>query len=356
MSESTEKLTDLSALGEFGLIDELTNDLKMKHSSTLKGVGDDAAVIQPQAGKVMLVSKDLLIEGIHFDMVYTPLRHLGYKAAVVNISDIVAMNGTPKQLLVGLGVSSKFSTESIQEIYAGIKKACEIYQVDLVGGDTTSSVSGLFLSITIIGEADPEKVVYRKGAMPNDLLCVSGDLGGAYMGLLLLEREKTEFLANPNMQPDLTDKEYLLERQLKPEARTGVLKLLSEAGVMPTSMIDISDGLASEVLHLCKNSETGCVIYEEKIPIDQLTFDTAKEFSIVPSVAALNGGEDYELLFTVKQSDYEKVNKMEGISIIGYMTDISEGEYLITNDNQAIPLEAQGWDALKKKGTKHETK
>jgi len=356
MSESTEKLTDLSALGEFGLIDELTKDLKMKHVSTLLGVGDDAAVIQPQAGKVMLVSKDLLIEGIHFDMVYTPLKHLGYKAAVVNISDIVAMNGTPKQLLVGLGVSSKFSTEAIREIYAGIKRACDVYQVDLVGGDTTSSVSGLFLSITILGEADPEKVVYRKGAMPNDLLCVSGDLGGAYMGLLLLEREKTEFLANPNMQPDLTDKEYLLERQLKPEARTGVLKLLSEAGVMPTSMIDISDGLASEALHLCKNSETGCVIYEEKIPIDQLTFDTAKEFSIVPSVAALNGGEDYELLFTVKQSDFEKVNQIEGISIIGYMTDISEGEYLITNDNQAIPLEAQGWDALKKRGSQPEAK
>lgn len=356
MSESTEKLTDLSALGEFGLIDELTKDLKMKHVSTLLGVGDDAAVIQPQAGKVMLVSKDLLIEGIHFDMVYTPLKHLGYKAAVVNISDIVAMNGTPKQLLVGLGVSSKFSTEAIREIYAGIKRACDVYQVDLVGGDTTSSVSGLFLSITILGEADPDKVVYRKGAMPNDLLCVSGDLGGAYMGLLLLEREKTEFLANPNMQPDLTDKEYLLERQLKPEARTGVLKLLSEAGVMPTSMIDISDGLASEALHLCKNSETGCVIYEEKIPIDQLTFDTAKEFSIVPSVAALNGGEDYELLFTVKQSDFEKVNQMEGISIIGYMTDISEGEYLITNDNQAIPLEAQGWDALKKRGSQPEAK
>ncbi len=356
MSESTEKLTDLSALGEFGLIDELTKDLKMKHVSTLLGVGDDAAVIQPQAGKVMLVSKDLLIEGIHFDMVYTPLKHLGYKAAVVNISDIVAMNGTPKQLLVGLGVSSKFSTEAIREIYAGIKRACDVYQVDLVGGDTTSSVSGLFLSITILGEADPDKVVYRKGALPNDLLCVSGDLGGAYMGLLLLEREKTEFLANPNMQPDLTDKEYLLERQLKPEARTGVLKLLSEAGVMPTSMIDISDGLASEALHLCKNSETGCVIYEEKIPIDQLTFDTAKEFSIVPSVAALNGGEDYELLFTVKQSDFEKVNQIEGISIIGYMTDISEGEYLITNDNQAIPLEAQGWDALKKRGSQPEAK
>lgn len=347
MSESSEKLTDLSALGEFGLIDELTKDITTIHTSTLVGVGDDAAVIQPTAGKVTLVSKDLLIEGIHFDMVYMPLKHLGYKAAVVNISDIVAMNGTPKQLLIGLGVSSKYSTEAIQEIYAGIKKACELYQVDLIGGDTTSSPAGLFLSITIIGEADPDKVVYRKGASPNDLLCVSGDLGAAYMGLLLLEREKTVFLANPNMQPDLSDNEYLLERQLKPEARNNILKLLAEADVLPTSMIDISDGLASEALHLCKASGTGCAIYEDKIPIDQLTFDTAKEFNIVPSVAALNGGEDYELLFTIKQSDFEKVKSLDGISIIGYMTDPTEGERLITNDNQSLPLQAQGWDALK---------
>jgi thiamine-monophosphate kinase len=349
MTDSTEKLTDLSELGEFGLIDQLTKDIKPLHTSTLYGVGDDAAVIQQEKDKVMLVSKDLLIEGIHFDMVYTPLKHLGYKAAVVNISDIIAMNGTPKQMLIGLAVSSKFSSQAIEEIYSGIKKACEVYQVDLVGGDTTSSRSGLVLSITIIGEADPEKVVYRKGASVNDLLCVSGDLGAAYMGLLLLEREKTEFLANPNMQPDLSEKEYLLERQLKPEARNGVLKLLADADVLPTSMIDISDGLASEALHLCKNSGTGCTIYEEKIPIDQLTFDTAKEFGIVPSIAALNGGEDYELLFTVKQSDFEKVKNMEGISIIGYMSDISEGELLITNDNQALPLTAQGWDALKKR-------
>lgn len=349
MTDSTEKLTDLSALGEFGLIEHLTKNLKSIHASTLYGVGDDAAVIKPESGKVMLVSKDLLIEGVHFDMVYTPLKHLGYKAAVVNISDIVAMNGTPKHMLVGLGVSSKFSTEAIEEIYAGINKACEVYQVDLIGGDTTSSLSGLFLSITILGEADPEKVVYRNGASANDLLCVSGDLGAAYMGLLLLEREKAEFMANPNMQPDLSEKEYLLERQLKPEARNGVLKLLADADVQPTSMIDISDGLASEALHLCKNSGTGCAIYEEKIPIDHLTFDTAKEFGIVPSVAALNGGEDYELLFTVKQSDFEKVKNLEGISIIGYMTDISEGEQLITNDNQSIPLTAQGWDALKKR-------
>ncbi len=349
MSESTENLTHLSALGEFGLIDHLTKDIKHVHKSTIYGVGDDAAVIEQHSGKVTLVSTDLLIEGVHFDMMYTPLTHLGYKAAVVNISDIVAMNGTPKQLLVGLGVSSKFSTEAIDEIYMGIKKACEIYQVDLIGGDTTSSKSGLFLSLTIIGEADPQKVVYRNGAAENDLLCVSGDLGGAYIGLLLLEREKTEFLANPKMQPDLTDKEYLLERQLKPEARNGVLKLLADAEVLPTSMIDISDGLASEAIHLCKNSKTGCAIYENKIPIDQLTYDTAKEFGIVPSVAALNGGEDYELLFTVKQSDFEKVKNIEGISIIGYMSHISEGERLITNDNQVIPLTAQGWDALKKR-------
>jgi len=349
MSDSTEKLTDLSALGEFGLIDELTKGIVTIHASTKMGVGDDAAVIQPETGKVMLVSKDLLIEGIHFDMVYMPLKHLGYKAAVVNISDIVAMNGTPKQLLVGLGVSSKYSAEAIKEIYDGIKKACEVYQVDLIGGDTTSSPAGLFLSITIIGEADPDKVVYRKGASPNDLLCVSGDLGAAYMGLLLLEREKTVFLADPNMQPDLSDKEYLLERQLKPEARINVLKMLEEAGVTPTSMIDISDGLASEAMHLCQASGTGCAIYEDKIPIDQLTFDTAKDFNIVPSVAALNGGDDYELLFTIKQSDFEKVKLMEGISIIGYMTDASEGEQLITNDNQSIQLRAQGWDALKSK-------
>ncbi|MDP2721528.1 MAG: thiamine-phosphate kinase [Bacteroidales bacterium] len=349
MSDSTEKLTDLSALGEFGLIDALTKDLHTIHPATIVGVGDDAAVIQPETGKVMLVSKDLLIEGIHFDMVYMPLKHLGYKAAVVNISDIAAMNGTPKQMLVGLGVSSKYSAEAIQEIYVGIKKACEVYQVDLIGGDTTSSPAGLFLSLTIIGEADPEKVVYRKGASPNDLLCVSGDLGAAYMGLLLLEREKSVFLADPNMQPDLTDKEYLLERQLKPEARMNILKILDDAGVKPTSMIDISDGLASEAMHLCKASGTGCTIYEDKIPIDQLTFDTAKEFNIVPSVAALNGGEDYELLFTIKQSDFEKVKELEGISIIGYMTDPDDGENLVTNDNQSIPLQAQGWDALKKR-------
>ncbi len=349
MSEAEKKLTDLSELGEFGLINKLTKDFTTIHPSSLVGVGDDAAVIKPNEGKVMLVSKDLLIENVHFDMVYTPLKHLGYKSVVVNVSDIVAMNGTPKQLLVGLGVSSKYSAEAIEELYSGIRTACERYQVDLIGGDTTSSAAGLFISITIIGEADADKVVYRSGASANDLVCVSGDLGAAYMGLLVLEREKSEFMANPNMQPELSDKEYLIERQLKPEARKEITQMLGDADIHPTSMIDISDGLASEILHLCKASNTGVALYEDKIPIDQLTFDTAKELGIVPTVAALNGGEDYELLFTVKQTDFEKVKNLKGVSIIGYMTDKDEGEHLVTSDNQIIPITAQGWDALKNK-------
>lgn len=349
MSAEEKKLTDLSELGEFGLIDELTKDFKNIHSESVLGVGDDAAVIKPDHGKVMLVSKDLLIENIHFDMVYTPLKHLGYKSVVVNVSDIVAMNGTPKQILVGLGVSSKYSAEAIQELYSGIRKACQHYQLDLIGGDTTTSPAGLFISITIIGEAEAEKVVYRSGASANDLVCVSGDLGAAYMGLLILEREKSEFLANPNMQPDLSEKEYLLERQLKPEARGDITKLLGELGIQPTSMIDISDGLASEILHLCKASNTGVALYEDKIPIDQLTYDTAKELGIVPTVAALNGGEDYELLFTVRQTDFGKVKNLKGVSVIGYMTDRQEGENLVTVDNQLLPITAQGWDALKRK-------
>jgi len=349
MSAEEKKLTDLSELGEFGLIDELTKDFKNIHSESVLGVGDDAAVIKPDHGKVMLVSKDLLIENIHFDMVYTPLKHLGYKSVVVNVSDIVAMNGTPKQILVGLGVSSKYSAEAIQELYGGIRRACQHYQLDLIGGDTTTSPAGLFISITIIGEAEAEKVVYRRGASANDLVCVSGDLGAAYIGLLILEREKSEFLANPNMQPDLSEKEYLLERQLKPEARGDITKLLDELGIQPTSMIDISDGLASEILHLCKASNTGVALYEDKIPIDQLTYDTAKELGIVPTVAALNGGEDYELLFTVRQTDFGKVKNLKGVSVIGYMTDRQEGENLVTVDNQLIPITAQGWDALKRK-------
>ena len=349
MDDSNTQLTPVSELGEFGLIDKITADIKTINKTTLLGIGDDAAVIKPKNNMLTLVSKDLLLEGVHFDIMYTPLKHLGYKAAVVNFSDIAAMNGKPKQLLIGIGVGAKFSVEAIEEIYVGIRKACEVYGVDLIGGDTTSSASGLVISGTIIGEVEKDKVVYRKGAKVNDLICVSGDLGGAYMGLLILEREKKAFQANPDIQPDLTQHDYLLQRQLKPEARTDIVDLLAKEKIVPTSMIDISDGLASDVMHLCKASNTGCVISEEKIPIDQTTFDLAKEFNIVPTVAALNGGEDYELLFTVDQNDYEKVNNLDSISIIGYMTDVSEGERLITNDDTSIELKAQGWDALKKK-------
>ena len=348
MQESEPKLTDISSLGEFGLIDHLTENIKIHHSSTIKGVGDDSAVIKKDAKNVMLVSKDLLIENVHFDLVYTPLKHLGYKAAAVNISDIAAMNGTAEQLLVGIGISSKFSLEAIEEIYSGIKLACERYKVDFVGGDTTSSVSGLFISVTVIGTADKNKICYRKGSKPNDLLCVSGNLGAAYMGLLILEREKRAFQADPNLQPDLAGNDYLLERQLKPEPRTDIVQLLDEKGVLPTSMIDISDGLASEAFHLCKNSNLGCVIYEEKIPIDPVTFERAKEFGLAPTIAALNGGEDYELLFTIKQTDFEKIKDLKEITVIGYMTDASEGKNLVTPDNNSIELQAQGWDALKK--------
>jgi len=339
-------LTPLYVLGEFGLIDRLTSDIKLYHKETLKGVGDDAAVID--AGeKVMLLSTDLLVEGIHFDMVYTPLKHLGYKAAVVNISDIAAMNGIPKQLTVSVAASSRFSVEALDELYRGIKLACERYKVDLVGGDTSSSNKGLIISVSILGEAEKEEVVYRSGARPNDLICVSGDLGSAYMGLLLLEREKKVFQVNPDMQPELEGFDYQVGRQLKPEARTDIRETLKKLGIKPTSMIDISDGLASETLHLCKQSGTGCRLYEDKIPINPETRELSMEFKIIPSVAALSGGEDYELLFTVSQNDYEKIKGAEGISIIGHMTDASEGKAMVTADNKEIALTAQGWDGMK---------
>ena len=343
-----ENLTNISELGEFGLIDHLTRDIKLNQPSTVMGVGDDAAVLKTVGKKYTLVSTDLLIEGVHFDMVYTPLKHLGYKSAIVNFSDMAAMNGVPKQIVVGLGISSKYTLEALEEFYAGLKKACELYKVDFVGGDTTSSVHGLFISVTVIGEVEKDKIAYRKGTKPGDLLCVSGDLGGAYMGLLLLEREKTVFQANPQAQPELEGKDYILQRQLKPEARVDIVETLKKADVIPTSMIDISDGLASEALHLAKSSEVGVAIYEEKIPIDQLTFDTAREFKIVPSVAALNGGEDYELLFTVDQKDYDKIKVIPELRIIGYISDAAEGNRLVTPDNHIVELTAQGWDALKK--------
>ncbi|PKP52496.1 MAG: thiamine-phosphate kinase [Bacteroidetes bacterium HGW-Bacteroidetes-1] len=339
--------TEIDQLGEFGLIEHLTRSVELVNPSSVVGVGDDAAVIDNN-GFQTLVSVDLLVEGVHFDLSYTPLKHLGYKAITVNLSDIAAMNGIPKQIIVGLAISNRFSVEAVEEIYSGIRMACQRYNVDLVGGDTTSSTSGLFISITVIGQAKKEEICFRNGANSGDLLCVSGDLGAAYMGLLLLEREKAVFKANPNMQPDLEGYDYVLERQLKPEPRLNIVSQLKEAGIKPTSMIDISDGLASEILHLCKASKTGCQIYENKLPIDPTTINAIESFNMIPAIAVLNGGEDYELLFTISQNDFEKVQHMKGISIIGHMTEIIGQAYMITTDNQAIELTAQGWDALKK--------
>eukprot|EP01037_Dinobryon_pediforme_P010586 gene10586-10656_t len=301
--------TNIEALGEFGLIDYLTKNIKIHQKSTGKGVGDDAAVLDFE-GKKTLISTDLLLEGIHFDLAYTPLKHLGYKAIQVNLSDIYAMNGTASQVTVSLGISSKFPLEAVEELYEGIYLACNKYEVDLVGGDTSSSKQGLVISVTSIGYADEKDVVYRNGAGEGDLICVSGDLGGAYTGLQLLEREKLIYLENPNIQPDLEGKDYIIERQLKPEARRDIIDLLKEIKVKPTAMIDISDGLASELLHICKQSDKGCNLYEEKIPLDPMTFETAREFNLDPTVCALSGGEDYELLFTVKQADYDQIKEV----------------------------------------------
>lgn len=338
--------TDLEQLGEFGLISYLTKNCALKQKSTLKGVGDDAAVLDPQ-GKKMLVSTDMLLEGIHFDLAYTPLKHLGYKAIQVNLSDIYAMNAIATQVTVSIGLSSRFPLEAVEELYEGIYLACEKYNVDLIGGDTTSSKQGLVISVTSIGYADEKDITYRNGAEEGDLICVSGDLGGAYTGLQLLEREKLIYLENPKIQPDLEGKDYIVERQLKPEARKDVVELLKEIEVKPTSMIDVSDGLASEILHICKQSDKGCNLYEEKIPLDPMTYDTAREFNLDPTICALSGGEDYELLFTVKQADYDKIKFKMDISIIGYITEPSAGCNLITKSGVVHPLTAQGWNAFK---------
>src|SRR5580698_7925840 len=301
-----EERTNIESLGEFGLIDHLTKNIKLGQASTIKGIGDDAAVLDAK-GKKVLISTDMLLEGIHFDLAYTPLKHLGYKAVQVNLSDINAMNGTATQVTVSIGLSSKFPLEAIEELYEGIYLACGKYNVDLVGGDTTSSRQGLVISVTALGYADEKEIVYRSGAEEGDLICVSGDLGGAYTGLQLLEREKLVYLENPNIQPDLEGKDYIVERQLKPEARRDIIELLRDIKVRPTAMIDISDGLASEILHVCKQSNKGCNLYEDKIPLDSMTYETAREFNLDPTVCALSGGEDYELLFTIKQADYEKI-------------------------------------------------
>lgn len=338
--------TNIEALGEFGLINYLTENIKVSQKSSIKGVGDDAAVLDFD-GKKVLVSTDMLLEGIHFDLAYTPLKHLGYKAIQVNLSDIYAMNGIASQVTVSIGISSKFPLEAVEELYEGIYLACEKYNVDLVGGDTSASKQGLVISVTALGYADEKDIVYRNGAEEGDLICVSGDLGGAYTGLQLLEREKLIYLENPNIQPDLEGKDYIVERQLKPEARRDVIELLKDIEVKPTAMIDVSDGLASELLHICKQSNKGCNLYEDKIPLDPMTFETAREFNLDPTVCALSGGEDYELLFTVKQADYDKIKFKMDITIIGYITEPAAGCNLITKAGNSHPLKAQGWNAFR---------
>lgn len=348
-------MTDISTLGEFGLIDRMTEGLELRNASTLRGVGDDCAVLQYSSEAAdprrLLVTTDMLMEGIHFDLTYTPLKHLGYKAAMVNLSDVYAMNGTPRQLLVSIAVGRRFKVEHLDELYAGIRLACERHGVDIVGGDTTTSLTGLAISITCIGEAQAEEIVYRSGAKNTDLICVSGNLGAAYMGLQLMEREKRIFesqKSNPETaaQPDFSGREYLIERLLKPEARRDIIQRLHEAGIRPTSMMDISDGLSSEAMHICKQSHTGCRIYEERIPIDYQTAVTAEEFNMNVYTAALNGGEDYELLFTVPLTAHEKVEQLDDIKVIGHITRPELGAKLITRDGNEFDLKAQGWNPM----------
>lgn len=352
------KRTEIATLGEFGLIDHLTAGLKEENASTCKSVGDDCAVLQ-YPDKRVLVTNDLLMEGVHFDLTYVPLKHLGYKAAMVNMSDVFAMNGRPRQLIVGLALSKRFCVEDMEELYAGIRLACEKHHVDIVGGDTCSSVTGLTISITCIGEARAEDVVYRSGARENDLICVSGDLGASYMGLQLLEREKSVFMEQQKLQaqkgataaaaaqPDFSGREYLLERQLKPEARGDIIEALAEKGIKPTSMIDISDGISSELLHICKQSNVGCRIYEDRIPLDYQTAVMAEELNMNVTTCALNGGEDYELLFTVPLSLHEKVENWDAVKVIGHITKSENGSMLVTRDGNEFELKAQGWNPLK---------
>lgn len=340
--------TELTTLGEFGLISHLTEHVEIYNpSSSLKGIGDDAAVICYEKDKHTLISTDMLVEGVHFDLTYAPLKHLGYKAIIVNLSDICAMNGVPKQVTVSIAASNRFSVEALEELYAGMLYACKKYKVDLIGGDTTSSTSGLIISVTAIGEAKPSDIVYRNGAKEKDLVCVTGDLGGAYMGLQILEREKFVFKDNPQLQPDLEGNDYILERQLKPEARLDIVELFKNLNLKPSSMIDVSDGLASELMHLCTQSGVGCELYEEKIPIDPQTFDRAREFSLDPTVCALSGGEDYELLFTIPMSEYDKVKNLPDVTVIGHITPKSSGLNLIAKAGTSHPITAQGWNAFK---------
>ena len=346
LEDKNPELTPISAYGEFGLIKHLTENFSFENSSTEVSIGDDCAVINPEGQKVV-VTTDVLAEGVHFNLGYVPLKHLGYKAVVVNLSDVAAMNATPTQILVSLAVSSRFPVEALEEIYAGIAMACKHYKVDLVGGDTTSSTSGLVITITAIGLEKSENLVKRNGAKPNDLLVVTGDLGGAYMGLQILEREHSVYLANPNMQPEMEGYDYILERQLKPEARTDIKKTLKELNIHPTSMIDVSDGLSSETLHLSDQSKVGFRIYEEKIPMDSLTISTAEELNLNPVMCALSGGEDYELLFTIAPADFEKIKNHPDFTIIGHAVDLDQGNYLVARGSgELVALNAQGWDAF----------
>ncbi len=345
MTKKKQIPSSIADMGEFGLIEHLTKDIKIKNKSTLKGVGDDAAVIEA-GGTTLVVTTDLLLEGIHFNLIYSPLKHLGYKAVVVNLSDVYAMNAFPKQIIVSIGISGKFTLESMELLYEGIKLACENYGVDLVGGDTSSSVTGLTISITAVGEVDRKRLTYRHGARANDLICVTGDLGAAYLGLQLLEREKRLFEEDPAIKPDLTGYDYVLERQLKPEARRGIIEWFQEKDLTPTSMIDISDGLSSDMLHICKRSGVGCRIYQDKIPVDLSTAKLADEFMIDPMVAVMNGGEDYELLFTFPLNHHETLAGNSNIHIIGHITDAREGNYLVARDGNVIELTAQGWDSI----------
>lgn len=340
-----ENRTEISELGEFGLIDHLTNSFHPRRGETIKAIGDDAAVLGNGEDK-LLVSTDMLVEGVHFDLMYTPLKHLGYKAVMVNVSDMCAMNAEATHITVSIAVSNRFSVEALEELYVGIKKACENYRVDLIGGDTTSSLGGLLISVTVIGKSKEAQISYRSGANEKDLLVVSGDLGGAYMGLQILEREKEVYREAPGAQPELVGYDYILERQLKPEARVDVVKLLADLDVKPTSMIDISDGLASEVFHICKASDKGVMIFEDKLPIHAETKKAAEEFGINPTTCALNGGEDYELLFTISQSDFAKIENEQMMHVIGYMTAAEEGRNLIDKAGGLHPLKAQGWDSI----------
>jgi thiamine-monophosphate kinase len=344
----SEQRTEISTLGEFGLIEHLTKNIELQNASSVIGVGDDAAVID-HFGKQTVITTDLLIEGIHFDLMYSPLKHLGYKSVVVNLSDIYAMNAMPTQITLSLGISNRFSVEALDEFYEGVYAACEKYGVDLVGGDTASSQKGFIISVTAIGEVTPDKFVKRSTAKTGDLLCVSGDLGAAYIGLLFLEREKKIYLEHPGIQPDLEGETYVVGRLLKPEAKKEIVEFFEKENIMPTAMMDISDGLSSEILHICKQSNLGCVIYEEKIPVAEETKKAAFKFEIDPTACALSGGEDYELLFTIQQADYEKLILNNDISVIGYMTSAEEGANIITKGNNTYPITAQGWDALKKR-------